>query len=172
MSKCWASPQRQWETSYAQREWDGLAGENLRPTHRWDKASQRIGTWVRFWKQAAIIRRKNGKKDFASEGEWMQIPLLSSDHDAFPSTSCTFSDGSQASLMGSPVHAHVHFHLDSPSWAMAPWVTLSPFQKAWAQFASSLFVHYNIEGIIIGLFSICWVFVEAVASSSSLAIFT
>lgn len=65
MSKCWASPQRQWEASYAQREWDGLAGENLHPTHRWDKAPQRIGTWVRFWKQAAITKIKNGKKDFA-----------------------------------------------------------------------------------------------------------
>lgn len=64
MSKCWASPQRQWETSYAQREWDGLAGKNLHPTRRWDKAPQRIGTWVRFWKQAAITKMKNGKKDF------------------------------------------------------------------------------------------------------------
>lgn len=141
MSKCWVSPQRQWKTSFAQREWDRLAGENLHPTCRWDKAPQRIGTWARFWKQEQIPRWRMERRTLWAEGKWMQIPLLHSDHEAFPYTSCTFSDVSQVSLMGNLVHANVDFHLDSPLWAMALWVSnsLSPFQKAWAQLLPCLF---------------------------------
>lgn len=131
MTKCWASPRRQCEKS--------SAGEN------------EVGSWVRQSspEDGALGQILKIGSNYQDE-EWeeglcrpnekqMQITLPKSDHDAFPSKSCTYSDVSRASLMGSPARAHVGFHLDSPSRATAPWGTLSPCQRAWVWLPSPLF---------------------------------
>ena len=82
------------------------------------------------------LRRQNER--------WMQITLLKSDYDAFPSKSCAFSDVSWPSLIHSPTH--VHFHLDSPSQAKASCVPIPTFQKGWAKLNSSLSFNYNLKG--------------------------
>lgn len=107
-------------------------------TRRLGRAPRRTGTWVKFCKQAAITKMKNGRKDSAgrmrSECKSHYWGLIMMHFHLNPRT---FSEVSWASLIGSP--AYVLLRLDSPSQAMALCVTLPPHQKAWANLNSFLF---------------------------------
>ena len=131
MSKCWASPPRQCEKSSASKNEVGLQVRQGSPEDRALGQILKIGSNYQDEEWEEGLCRQNEKQ--------MQITLLKSGHDAFPSKPCTFSDVSRAPLLGSSARARVRSHLDSPSRTMAPWGALSPCQKARVPLDSPLF---------------------------------
>lgn len=103
-----------YDKSHAREKLEVLAWVNSYPTHTLGKAPPENQDWVKFGKQAAITKMKNGRKNFAGrmksecKSYYWRLILMH-----FPLNPC-FSDVTRASLICSPVCAWLH--LDALQW--------------------------------------------------------
>lgn len=128
MNTCWTSPLRYDKSQTEEKQDVCYPRRELEANPQVRQSSLEREDLGQILQRGSNYKNEEWEEELYRQHEkWMQITLLMSDDDAFPSKPCAFSDVTQALPISSPVRAGLH--LDSPSWAMAPCMTIRSGQK-------------------------------------------